>query len=514
MVFFLTLGLLVYGSSLDNPFVMDDDMQIVQNVHIKSLDNFSSFFTSSSFDNGSGKMVGIYYKPLMTIYYALVYNFLGNKPIDFRFPLLTIHIASSFLIFLFSLHFLPRKYSMILGLVFLLHPINTEVALYIADAQDVFYFFFGMLSLYCIEVIENKKILFLSLILLFAAGLFSKETGALFLAIGGAYAFYFHPRKKTSVFTSIGIIAVSYLILRWQVGMVQVRGEHIVFQMATFWERLRMLPLILGHYIEIFFFPMRLSVATDFILQDFSFHLFWMPLFVVLLFLLFIFKISKQLFNTSYRLQTQFFLVVLLFWFILHGQMFIPLDGVYADRWFYIGVWGLSSLLIIFAYHKYDSLKLQVALGFILLALGIRTYARSLEWQDPLKLYRHEVALHPWDAKMNTVLGLELFHQKKFWEAKTFLVKATELNPDGAFYWNNLGSLFGKLNDYQGALRMYEKSLSLKKTSLVCHNYLWVLLKLDEREKALRFLNEQALVWFPDDPAMLKIKKMSGSTKI
>jgi 4-amino-4-deoxy-L-arabinose transferase-like glycosyltransferase len=274
MIFFLAFGLLIYGSSLNNPFVMDDDMQIVQNVHIRSLDNLSSFFTSSSFDDGTGKMVGIYYKPLMTTYYAIAWNVLGNKPIDFRLPLMLIHITSSFLIFLFSLHFLPIKYSMILGLVFLIHPINTEVALYIADAQDIFYFFFGILSLYCIEVIKNKKILFLSLILLFTAGLFSKETGALFLLIGGAYTFFIHPQKKIPVFTSIVIIAVSYLILRWQIGMVHVRGEQIVFQTASFWERLRMLPLILGHYVEIFFFPMRLSVATDFILQEFSFKLF------------------------------------------------------------------------------------------------------------------------------------------------------------------------------------------------------------------------------------------------
>ena len=511
MIFFLIFGFLIYGSSLDNPFVMDDDMQIVQNVHVRSLDNLSSFFTSSSFDDGTGKMVGIYYKPLMTIYYALVWNVVGNKPIDFRLPLLVIHIASSFLIFLFSLHFLPRKYSMILGLFFLVHPINTEVALYIADAQDIFYFFFGILSLYCIEVIENKKILFFSLVLLFSAGLFSKETGALFLLIGGAYTFFIHPRKKIPVFTSIVIVAVSYLILRWQIGMVHVRGVHIVFQTASFWERLRMLPLILGHYVEIFFFPMRLSVATDFILQEFSFILFWGPLFLVLLFLFFIFKISKQLFNSSYKLHTQFFLVVLLFWFVLHGQMLIPLDGVYADRWFYIGVWGLSSLLIIFAYHKYDSLKLQVVLGFVLLALSLRSYARSLDWQDPLTLYRHEVALHPWDAKMNTFLGLEFFHQKKFLEARPYLVKATELSPNGARYWNNLGSLQGHLKDYQGALRMYEKSLSIEKTNLVSHNYLWLLLKINEREKALKFLNEQALVWFPDDAIFLKVKKKSQS---
>jgi tetratricopeptide (TPR) repeat protein len=112
---------------------------------------------------------------------------------------------------------------------------------------------------------------------------------------------------------------------------------------------------------------------------------------------------------------------------------------------------------------------------------------------------------------MNTVLGLEFFHQKKFLEARPYLLKATELNPDGAYYWNNLGSLQGNLKDYQGALRMYEKSLSIEKTKLVCHNYLWLLLKLDEREKALKFLNEQALVWFPEDAVFLKVKKKSES---
>jgi hypothetical protein len=58
---------------------------------------------------------------------------------------------------------------------------------------------------------------------------------------------------------------------------------------------------------------------------------------------------------------------------------------------------------------------------------------------------------------------------------------------------------------------MYEKSLSIEKTNLVSHNYLWLLLKINEREKALKFLNEQALVWFPDDAIFLKVKKKSQS---
>lgn len=85
---FFFLGFLIYAQALQNPFVMDDEIQILGNTHIQTLHEWPSFFTSSSMGSGGGeKMGGVYYKPLMTTYYAVVWHFFGPDPMAFRLPL-------------------------------------------------------------------------------------------------------------------------------------------------------------------------------------------------------------------------------------------------------------------------------------------------------------------------------------------------------------------------------------------------------------------------------------------
>jgi tetratricopeptide (TPR) repeat protein len=485
---------------------MDDEIQVLQNVHIQSLSDLPSFFSSSSMGSGgAAKMSGIYYKPLMTTYYAIIWHFFGANPVPFRVPLLVIHIMSSYLIFLFSLNFLPRTYSLLLGLLFLVHPLNSEVVVYIADAQDIFYFFFGILSLYSIERINNHKILFGTLLLLFTAGLFSKETGALFLLISGVYVYLLKPKKIIPVFAAAAIIGCSYLLLRFQIGLTTTKSDALIFHSASFWERLQMLPLILGHYIELFFYPDRLSLSTDFILTEFSLQLFWLPLLLVIVFVAAIYKICQLLFITKYKKLTQFFLLVMFFWFILHGQIIIPLDGVYADRWFYLEVWGLSSLLIVFLYHRFASKNLIIFLSSIIVLFGIRSYVRSLDWNDPLNFYRRESSLHPWDAVMSNNVGVELFRHQKILEAEPFFAKATQINPRWPVAWNNLGAVREHEKDIDKALEMYLKSLNAAPYSLACENYAMLLYKRSEIEKVREFLKDKALPLFPNNPVLMEI---------
>ena len=205
----------IYGWFLGNPFILDDEIQILENTHIQSLSNLPSFFTSSTMGSGGGQhMSGIYYKPLMSSFFAVMWNFFGAEPAGFRWPLLLLHSLSAFFIFLLSIRFFKppyqKEWAFILGLFFLLHPINTEVVLYLADAQDVLYMFFGLLSLCIISRVKNSWKLGISLIFIFSAGLLSKETGVLFLGIGTAYAILFERKKWPVVLGTATLVFLCY----------------------------------------------------------------------------------------------------------------------------------------------------------------------------------------------------------------------------------------------------------------------------------------------------------------
>ena len=508
-IIFLFLGFLVYGQSLNNPFILDDNVQILNNSHIKSLSELPSFFSSSTMESsGSSKMSGIYYKPLMTSYYALIWNFYDANPFAFHLPLLLVHILSSYFIFLFTMNFLPWTYSLLLGLFFLWHPANSEAVLYIADAQDLFYFFFGILSLYCIQKIQNSKALFISLIFLFSAGLLSKETGFLFLPICMIYTYFICFEKRIPVFLAAIMTGLFYLILRWKINLISVTNETFIFQSASFLDRLYMLPLIISHYIEIFFFTLKLSSGTDFILHKINWDLFWKPLIYLISFLFTFYALSKQLIKSKYKKIIQFFLAVMFLWFILHGQLIIPLDSVYADRWFYIGVWGLGSILFIYLYYKFPSRNLLFIIGIIVIALGFRSHERIADWREPIVLYKNEIELHPWDVTMINNVGIELFNNHKILDSEPFFQKALELNPHLFESWNNLGVIREYQNNETAALEMYYKSQSITPNPFAMGNYANLLIKRGEKERGYNFLKYRALPLFPFDPFLLELWKL------
>src|SRR6266404_3067038 len=138
------IGLIVYFNSLFNGFVGDDLGQIVTNQAITSLSNIPNFFFGGTFYNGSlTSLSGGYYRPIVSLTYALLYSFLNGNPFPFHLFQLVIHILNTIFVFLIFRFFLKKNISFLLALLFLLHPIQSEAVDYIADLEDIMFFFFG-----------------------------------------------------------------------------------------------------------------------------------------------------------------------------------------------------------------------------------------------------------------------------------------------------------------------------------------------------------------------------------
>ena len=507
-----------YGWFLGNPFILDDELQILENTHIQSLENLPSFFTSSTMGSGGGQqMTGIYYKPLMSSFFSLMWNFFGDQPAGFRWPLLILHALSAFFIFLFSLRFFKapfqKEWSFILGLFFLLHPINTEVILYLADAQDILYMFFGLLSLVLLSRLEKNWNLGLSLILLFSASLLSKETGVLFLGIATAYAFLFERKKWPVVFGASILVFITYMSLRISIGMVETRSPQLLFHNADYLSRISMLPLILYHYLEIFFFPWRLSVSSDFLLPELNLENFWAPLAVCLFALAGLIQIGRFNFRQNREKEFSFYAFVLLLWFLLHTHVLVPLDGIYADRWLYLVSWaGLSLCLMTLQHWLIQKNILQMKLiKFLALLLAMamigRDFARGQDWSDPLQFYQREAQLHPQDAAMNNNVGAILFRKGQVKDAMPYFDKATKINPPWGVAWNNLAACYERERDDVNAEKYYLHAISIQDYSLAYENYAKLLYRKHRTKDLRQFLDSKALLKFPYNQLLLNIKK-------
>ena len=92
------LVVLVYANSLGNGFVLDDPSQVANNAAVTSF-NLPGIFFGSSFGVGGGTQ-GVYYKPLMSGSYALLYHFFGSGAWSFHLFQVLLQAANSLLVFL------------------------------------------------------------------------------------------------------------------------------------------------------------------------------------------------------------------------------------------------------------------------------------------------------------------------------------------------------------------------------------------------------------------------------
>ena len=80
LVFFIIVGVIVFGNGLFNSFVGDDKPLVVDNPSIQHLQNFPMFFSGSIFYAGEGsKLGGFSYRPLQTIVFSGIYSMTGTE---------------------------------------------------------------------------------------------------------------------------------------------------------------------------------------------------------------------------------------------------------------------------------------------------------------------------------------------------------------------------------------------------------------------------------------------------
>jgi hypothetical protein len=510
--FYLAVIFAVYGSFLTNPFLMDDEIQILHNRHVQTLDNWPTFFTSSTMDEGgAAKMAGVYYKPLMSTFFAVCWTAFGDDPSGFRAPLWVLHAASAFFIYLFSTAFFPFLLSVSLGLLFLLHPVNAEVVLYIADAQDILYMFFGLLALVVTQRLKAGVRLYVALLVIFSAALLSKETGALFMAFAALYAWIFDRPKLKPVVAAAISVTLTYLVIRNAIGLTHVGSEQLFIYHATFLQRLSMLPLILAHYIEILFVPLRLSLATDFVIEKLTVFNFALPLAVVFGALAALTLEKRALVSAEQKKIFWFFIFVLLGWLTLHGQTLVALDGVYVDRWLYIGVWAFLSLIALALQSVVQKRpRFKRPIGCLVVALvGVsmaRDRVRAQDFANPLRLYRRELSLHPWDAIMSNNVGVELFRAGDWQGSRKYFELSSRNNPIWNVSWNNLGAVEERAGKNAEALELYKKSFGLGGYSLAVENYGKLLCKLGRLKECRAHVNLYLEI-YPYNPTLLTLKE-------
>jgi len=523
----ILMGFLVYGYSLSNSFIWDDEEQIVNNALVHSLGNLPSFFSGSTFNTGGNQSLGgIYYKPLMTSAYALLYTTFGPRAFFFHLLQLLLHIASAIGLFWLFKHLLTLPDSKSpgplgtwlawgLALVWLVHPLNAETVIYIAGLQDVLFLFFGLLAL--IAIIKPHKntaarILWPASWLLLS--LLSKETGLVFIFIILAYLLLFNrERLKPYLVSAMAAVGV-YSLLRFALAGIYLQPPSLnLIARLPLLERLLNIPLIIIFYLQNFLWPNNLSIDQNWAITAPGWNTFWLPLLVIIVVLTLIAWGGIYLKKRSYpdwRLYI-FFFAWLALGLGLHLQI-LPLDGTATSRWFYlpmVGALGLIGLVLKQLQPINQKLKIAglILASLIITALGIRTVDRTLDWHDGLTLYGHDIKNSSDSFHLENNYGVELFRHGQYQEAKQHFIKSTELLPQWWPNWNNLGAVYEREKNYNQAKESYQKSVANSDYYLAYENLANLLLWHYDLKEAQAF-TDQSLLKFPYNAKLWQIKAL------
>jgi len=512
----ILVGFFIYSYSLFSPFVWDDVPQIQNNYFIQTLANAPKFFLGSTFGLiNNSNATGLYYKPLLSLMFSVIFSIFGSNTFYFHFFQVLIDICNTILMFVLFKKFFKEYISFFLSLIFLVHPMNVEAVSYISALQEPLFLFFGITALILSlkEKLTNRRSFIIGFLLL--CSLFSKETGFLFLIIIYAYRIFYKKGQliKTAIFTSIPLL--TYLFLRLAVAkIVTERIPEIPMMVLPISLRIFSMPEIFLFYLKTFFFPYVLIISQNWSITkpDIQFYL---PLIIdlaiffgLLFFGVWLYQNKKILFS-SYLFFTLWFLIGIGF----HMQI-LPLDMTVADRWFYfpmigiLGTFGVLSQTINVTKNGMKSFCKYVLILIVVL-FSIRTIIRNADWQSGISLYSNTLKYEKNNDLIENALAVELTKAGNYSEAITHFNNLIQRNPNQPTLYYNVAIVYESEGSFDKAKSLYRKILNKDGQGAAYARLALIYLQRDHNFVETKKITEAGVKIYPENGTLWSIEAVA-----
>lgn len=495
---------LLYGNTLLNDYTLDDCIVIKDNSFTKKgFAGIKEIFSYDSFTGFFGKQKNLVsggrYRPLSIASFAVEYQFFGglNPFMGHLFNILFYALTGWLIFILFKLLIRPNtKREWYFGIpflttiLFMAHPVHTEVVANIKGRDELFALIFSLLSLILTlnYLKKAKSWLLAGSGFFFFLGLLSKENTIMFLLIIPLAVFFFTNSNPKKVFLSIVPLIIStiiFLYIRYLVlgyfNSSEIPKELLnnPFLGATSFQKFGTILYTLGLYLKLLFFPSPLThdyypyhVPLVGLLDLRSL----IPLFIYLGLLGY--ALSRLRRKTLPSFGILFFLITL---FIVSNILF-PVGTFMNERFIYIPSLGFSLILAWFFGEKLlmmikkdrDYQRIAgTSLIIILLLFSVKTVSRNLAWKDDFTLFTTDVNVSSNSTKCTTSAGGKYLEkaqatadpalkQKYFDESLKYLNKALSIYPANTSGRLLLGNALAMAHqDYKGAVDEYMKVISM-----------------------------------------------------
>lgn len=509
-IFLFCFTFVVFGNSIFNGYALDDEFYTAGSNKLtqKGLKGIPEIFTTRTFFNNDGS--GYSYRPVALTTFAIEIQFFGEKARTSHFFNVLIYAFTLVLLFgLLRKWFVKQGdwFSFFICLVFLVHPLHTEVVDNIKCRDELLVFFFGVLMFRFIwRHLETKAWWTIpAMALSFGLAMLSKTTVVPLLVLVPLAVWYFTDKKWWAGLIYVGpiilliVIAKFALISRLPEMTRTLQGfENPIVEM-NFSQLSATATYVLGRYLWLHIIPYPLIFYYG--LKEVPVCS-WSDIPVILSLVAYLGIAVFTWFEFRKKSAAGFGLLFFLGNIILFSNFFGAAPGIMAERFTYMASFGFAIVLVdlvfrfaktipeSFVWKSEASGKAKWTFVAIITLFSLRSIARNEAWEDKETLYRNDVELAPESAKINMLLGSLLSSQAAqmnyegqqmvqqgmqrdgqakiqdaialFNESKAYYQQATEIFPEYYTAWSNLGTAYYFLHDYRNGLPFFHRAIAIK----------------------------------------------------
>lgn len=508
--FIILFAILIYGFSLRDGFVWDDNYYILKNPSIHSWSGLFKMWSSPD--------IAFYDNPITLSFLWLEHKLWGFHPLGYHMVNLVLHILNALLLF-GILRKLSPHLAGITALLFTIHPIQVETVAWASEQKNLLCLFFFLLAFHSFLDFDRqgKRKDYLKMILFFIAALLSKNIAICFSAVPFLYAWW----KKGKISRTDLIQTLPLFILGGSIAFMSV-ATHNVYSTAE--EMLRFSQKIILSGKLFFFYLKQTFLPWQFLTFYPKWDLSW-KLPQNWIFFIGVFALYGILYRMRHRVGRGAFALL-----GFYGISIFPALGFFyitlmkhsyaSDHFTYLSLppillLGTSAISALdqkikqFASEKkatfsFFSFSKKIILTIVILYLSVLSFRLTLKYKNSYVLFRQLVLQSPQSAPAHYHLArlcLDHLDSCDLLQAGWLLQKAIQLGQKDFDVYEGLGFVYEKKLFFAQAIKTYQQAIDLEKRSILLA-YLYkrmgvICLFLNSPRKAL-FYFEKALSYMKD----------------
>lgn len=495
------LGFVLYVNTFGHIYALDDYGCLKDNYIVQGgLKNIGTIFTTEyRYGYKAWASVGSLYRPGVLTMFAIEWSLAPDNPFFYHFMNAVWFGLLGWMLWATWRRILAEQPAMLTALavlLFMAHPVHTEVVANIKSRDEIMSLFFCTAALYAIwrHIEENSTKWLIGAMVFYLFGYFFKESAITFLAVFPLCLWFFSRKSAAEIgrISALMLVPTIVFLLMRQNALATQAGKEVYSPLDNF---IVAAPDALGifasgcmmawRYLQTLLWPQPLVSDMGFPqmqpvgLGD------WRALLGLAIFG------GAFVWAVLNLRQKRFLAFAILFYavtFSPYSNLIKPLliGTSYGERllfvpslgFAFVTAWAICKILKINDLASISAIgnaRTAWAFGGLLLAFyGAKTIARNPDWYDSAALYRADIQASPNSAKLNYHSGLEyakagvdedagkVIDSAAMRQAAFHYTKALELYPKYSDAHGSRGLVWFRMGDFERAIADYQESLKVR----------------------------------------------------